>query len=228
MKCFIGIDAGTSGIKVVVFDALGRVCGTGYHECDVITPRPGWVEQDPRELWRACSAAVKMAIGSAGAAIEVGGIGNCIIWLDQRSSAQVDEICGLIADDDALRLTSNHCLNSFWAPKLLWIRENRPEDYERAYKVMFVKDYLRLCMTGEVATEVSDASLSFMLDVGARKWSYPVFDRLGIDRSLVPDGHSAPRRARLDHRHERRRIRLHVLSAHRCAEPRDNVNGALR
>ena len=167
MKCFIGIDAGTSGIKVVVFDALGRVCGTGYHECDVITPRPGWVEQDPRELWRACSAAVKMAIGSAGAAIEVGGIGfsgqmqgcllvdrnlepigNCIIWLDQRSSAQVDEICGLIADDDALRLTSNHCLNSFWAPKLLWIRENRPEDYERAYKVMFVKDYLRLCMTG--------------------------------------------------------------------------------
>lgn len=206
MKCFIGIDAGTSGIKVVVFDALGRVCGTGYHECDVITPRPGWVEQDPRELWHACSAAVKMAIGSVGAEIEVGGIGfsgqmqgcllvdrnlepigNCIIWLDQRSSAQVDEICGLIADDDALRLTSNHCLNSFWAPKLLWIRENRPEDYERAYKVMFVKDYLRLCMTGEVATEVSDASLSFMLDVGARKWSYPVFDRLGIDRSLVPD-----------------------------------------
>ena len=67
MKCFIGIDAGTSGIKVVVFDALGRVCGTGYHECDVITPRPGWVEQDPRELWHACSAAVKMAIGSVGA-----------------------------------------------------------------------------------------------------------------------------------------------------------------
>ena len=206
MKCFIGIDAGTSGIKVAVFDALGNVRGTGYHECDVITPRPGWGEQDPRELWRACSAAVKMAIGSAGAAIEVGGIGfsgqmqgcllvdrnlepigNCIIWLDQRSSAQVDEICGLITDDEALHLTSNHCLNSFWAPKLFWIRENRPEDYERAYKVMFVKDYLRLCMTGEIATEVSDASLSFMLDVAARKWSYPVFDRLGIDRSLVPD-----------------------------------------
>ena len=206
MKCFIGIDAGTSGIKVVVFDAAGNVRGTGYHECDVITPRPGWVEQSPHELWQACSAAVKMAVSKAGTAAEVGGIGfsgqmqgcllvdrnlepigNCIIWLDQRSSAQVDEICGLITDDDALRLTSNHCLNSFWAPKLLWIRENRPEDYERAYKVLFVKDYLRLRMTGELATEVSDASLSFMLDVGAREWSYPVFDRLGIDRSLAPD-----------------------------------------
>lgn len=206
MKHFIGVDAGTSGIKVVVFNELGRVCGSGYHECSVITPRPGWVEQNPEILWDACNSAVKMAIASCGEKVDVASIsfsgqmqgcllvdrnlqpiGNCIIWLDQRAVNEVDEILSVISDDEALKLTSNHCLNSFWAPKLLWIKNNRPQDYERAYKVMFVKDYLRLRMTGEIATEVSDASLSFMLDVANRQWSWPVFAKLGIDRSLVPD-----------------------------------------
>ncbi len=205
MKHFIGVDAGTSGIKVVVFNADGKICGSGYHECSVLTPQPGWVEQDPRVLWEACRSAVKMAISNCGTKVEVAGIsfsgqmqgcllvdrelnpiGNCIIWLDQRSSAEVEEIKSIIPEEQALSLTSNHCLNSFWAPKLLWVRKNRPEDYRRAYKVMFVKDYLRLCMTGELATEVSDASLSFMLDVAGRRWSWPVFDALGIDHDIVP------------------------------------------
>lgn len=206
MKHFIGVDAGTSGIKVVIFNENGEICGTGYAECSVITPRPGWVEQNPDILWEACNEAVKKAIDSCGYKVDVASIsfsgqmqgcllidknmnpiGNCIIWLDQRSSEEVDEILAVLPDEKALELTSNHCLNSFWAPKLLWIRKNRPEDYEKAYKVIFVKDYLRLKMTGEIATEVSDASLSFVMDVANRKWSWPVLDALKIDRSLVPE-----------------------------------------
>lgn len=206
MKHFIGVDAGTSGIKVVVFNDKGEICASGYHECSVLTPQPGWVEQEPLVLWDACNCAVKMALKNCGTKVDVASIsfsgqmqgcllvdrdlnpiGNCIIWLDQRSSPEVEEIMSLIPDEQALKLTSNHCLNSFWAPKLLWVRRNRPQDYERAYKVMFVKDYLRLRMTGEVATEVSDASLSFMLDVAGRKWAWPVFDALGIDRGMVPE-----------------------------------------
>lgn len=206
MKHFIGIDAGTSGIKAVVFNDQGLACGSGYHECNVLTPRPGWAEQDPLVLWEACSAAVKMAISSCRERIEVAGIGfsgqmqgcllvdrdiqpigNCIIWLDQRAGNEVQEISGLLPAEEAVRLTGNFCLNSFWAPKLLWLRKNRPADYERAYKVLFIKDYLRYCMTGELATEVSDASLSFLMDVKARRWSYPVFDALQIPHSLVPE-----------------------------------------
>lgn len=206
MKHFIGIDAGTSGIKAVVFNDQGLACGSGYHECNVLTPRPGWAEQDPVVLWDACSAAVQMAISRCRERIEVAGIGfsgqmqgcllvdrdirpigNCIIWLDQRARKEVQEISGILPAEEAVRLTGNFCLNSFWVPKLLWLRKNRPEDYERAYKVLFVKDYLRYCMTGELATEVSDASLSFMMDVKTRRWSYPVFDALKIPRSLAPD-----------------------------------------
>jgi xylulokinase len=206
MKCFLGIDAGTSGIKAIVLDETGKVCAAGYHECDIITPRPGWVEQNPHDWWTACQAAVKQVVklsgyGSSIAAIGFSGqmqgsvvvdkdmepIGNCMIWLDQRSSQEVADIENLIDGNEMLDITSNYCLNSFWAPKLLWLKKNRPDEFGRVHKVMFAKDYLRYKMTGEVATEVSDASLSFLMDVPKRKWAEPIFDKLGIPRSIVPE-----------------------------------------
>lgn len=206
MKCFMGIDAGTSGIKAVIVDETGAVRGTGHHECDIITPRPGWVEQAPETWWTACCAAAKEAVAASGCGSRLAGIGfsgqmqgcalmdrdmqpvgNCIIWLDQRAGAEVRDIAGMITDEEAVRITSNHCLNSFWAPKLLWVKKNRPADYERACKVLFAKDYIRYRMTGEVAAEVSDASLSFLMDVPNRKWSETMFSKLGIDMSLAPE-----------------------------------------
>ena len=206
MKCFMGIDAGTSGIKAVILDETGRIVGSGYHECDIIPPRPGWVEQTPEVWWQACSAAAKQAAASSGCGMQVAGIGfsgqmqgcqlldrdyqpigNCIIWLDQRSSREVEEIEQLIPDEESIGITANHCLNSFWAPKLLWLRKNRPQDYERAAKVVFAKDYIRYRMTGELAADVSDASLSFLMDVPGRCWSKTMFSRLGIDISLAPE-----------------------------------------
>lgn len=206
MKYFMGIDAGTSGIKVVILDENGTVVGTGYHECNISMPKPGWVEQSPETWWTACSLAAKQAAAASGHGRDVAGIGfsgqmqgctvldggmrpvgNCIIWLDQRSSHEVEEIGRMMPGEQSLAITSNHCLNSFWAPKLLWLKNNCPADYEQIRYVLFAKDYIRYRMTGEIATEVSDASLSFLMDVPGRCWSRTMFDKLGIDMSLVPE-----------------------------------------
>ena len=153
MSCFLGIDAGTSGVKAVVMDASGALLGKGYGECDLITPRPSWVEQDPQAWWEACDAAVRQAVAKSGRGGEVAGIGfsgqmqgltlmdkemkpigNCMIWLDQRASAEAEELNRRIDPAEALEITANHCLPSYWAAKLLWLRKNRPEDYAILYR----------------------------------------------------------------------------------------------
>lgn len=205
MKYFLGIDAGTSGIKAMIIDETGKISGIGYHECDVITPNPGWAEQDPLVWWDACDRAVKQAVDKSGHGKEVASIGfsgqmqgstlmdknmdpigNCIIWLDQRAEEEVHDIEKLISEQEMLDTTANFCLNSFWAPKLLWVRKNNPAAYEKIHTVLFTKDYLRYRMTGEIATEVSDASLSFLLDVPNRKWADNIFEKLSISKDIVP------------------------------------------
>ncbi|MDL2236434.1 xylulokinase [Christensenellaceae bacterium OttesenSCG-928-K19] len=206
MLYFMGIDAGTSGVKVIIIDEAGKICGMGYHECDVITPRPGWAEQSPLTWWEACDIAVQQAVANSGCGMEVAGIGfsgqmqgtafldknlepvdNCIIWLDQRAGKEVEEINALLPDNEAFDITANGCLNSFWAPKILWLKKNLPESYERVHKVVFAKDYIRYRMTGEIATEVSDASLSFLMNVPERKWADEVFQKLSIPKEIAPE-----------------------------------------
>lgn len=151
MSCFLGIDAGTSGVKAVVMDASGALLGKGYGECDLITPRPSWVEQDPQAWWEACDAAVRQAVAKSGRGGEVAGIGfsgqmqgltlmdkemkpigNCMIWLDQRASAEAEELNRRIDPAEALEITANHCLPSYWAAKLLWLR-HRPGGHHRGH-----------------------------------------------------------------------------------------------
>ena len=206
MAYFMGIDAGTSGVKAIIMDEKGVIHGSGYSECDLITPRPGWVEQDPKDWWRACKEAVRKVAAGTGLGRKIAGIGfsgqmqgstcldknfeptgNCIIWLDQRSAPEVDEINRIISKKDYIGITANECLNSHWAPKLLWIKNHRREEFDRIHKVVFTKDYLIYKLTGEIATEVSDASLSFLLEVPKRKWAYSIFDKIGIPRSFAPD-----------------------------------------
>ncbi|MDR1885494.1 MAG: hypothetical protein LBQ56_04410, partial [Synergistaceae bacterium] len=135
MAHFLGIDAGTSGIKAVIIDEDGRIEGVGYSECGLITPRPGWAEQDPNDWWRACREAVLGAVTKSGLGKKIHSvgfsgqmqgsalldknmepIGNCLLWLDQRSNEEVEEINGMISPAQSLGITSNMCLNSFWAP----------------------------------------------------------------------------------------------------------------
>lgn len=205
MAYFMGIDAGTSGIKAAVISESGTIEAIGYEECDIITPKPGWVEQNPEDWWQACSKAVRKAVEKSGVGEQIEGIGfsgqmqgcvlmgkdgnalgNCLIWLDQRATPQVKKIESLLSEEEMLSITGSYCLNSYWAPKLLWLKENRPEDFERADSVLFAKDYLRFRMTGEIATEVSDASLSFLLDVPGRKWSDTIIRRLELPEHIIP------------------------------------------
>lgn len=206
MAYFMGIDAGTSGIKAAVIDEKGSIAAIGYEECNIITPRPGWVEQNPEDWWKACGKAVKQAAVGSGVGGEIQAIGfsgqmqgcvlmgrngkalgNCLIWLDQRSTLQVRQIEELMSEEEMFAVTGSVCLNSYWAPKLLWLKENRQSDFENAESVLFPKDYLRFRMTGEIATEVSDASLSFLLNVPERKWSDTILKKLGLPPHLLPE-----------------------------------------
>lgn len=206
MGCYLGIDLGTSGVKAIVMDDQGTVLGSGLCECDVLTPQPGWVEQNPEMWWEACSQAVKQAVKACGCGQQIEAVGfsgqmqglvmldksgevldNCIIWLDQRAQKQTEEIEAQIPHSEYLEKTANGVLNSFFAPKLMWVRENRPEIYERIWRVFFPKDYIRYRMTGEVAAEVSDASLSFLMNVPDRCWEKSVFEALDLPVEIVPE-----------------------------------------
>lgn len=206
MSCFLGVDAGTSGIKALIIDETGVIKGVGYKECNLITPKPGWVEQDPLDWWEACEGAIMAAVAASGCGKEIKGIGfsgqmqgtvmmgadqkpigNCLIWMDQRANDEVAEIEAKMSSKEMLEITASYCLNSYWAPKLLWLKKHKPEVFEQTRQVLFTKDYLRFMMTGEYATEVSDASLTFLMDVPKRTWSERMFEITGISREIVPN-----------------------------------------
>ncbi len=203
MKTFLGIDSGTSGIKAVLVDENGKILATGYQEIDLITPKQMWVEQDPRDWWSACKYAVNEAV--RGHKDTVAGIGlsgqmlgavmmdknkelleNCLIWLDQRAYAEVDVLRADIGMPKLLDLTHNVPLTGYWGPKLMWIKKNRPDLFERIAHVLFPKDYLRFCMTGDIAVEVSDASGSYLFDIAKRKWSEEMMALCALPTHIFP------------------------------------------
>lgn len=201
----LGIDAGTSGVKAIVMDTAGVICGSGYQECDVITPRPSWAEQRPADWWAACDGAVRQAVAVSGVGRRIAGIGlsgqmqgsvllrrdntvadTCMIWMDQRSCGEAEELNARLTPEETMRYAANYCLPSFWAAKLLWLRRHQPEVFDSIRKVLFPKDYLRWKMTGEIASEVSDASCTWLLDLPSRQWSDRLFQTAGLSRELVP------------------------------------------
>ncbi|HEX6033950.1 MAG TPA: xylulokinase [Anaerolineales bacterium] len=205
MTCFLGIDAGTSGVKAIVIDEEGKTLGLGYKEVDLITPRPLWVEQNPSDWEIACDYAVKTAVASSGHGNEIEAvgltgqmlgntmldkemrpIGNCMIWLDQRATEERDCIEAALGIDAVLDITANDCLTGYWAPKLMWIKKHRPDIFEKTRMVLFPKDYLKYLLTGEANVEVTDASGSFLMDVGKRVWSDKMFEVCGLPKDIVP------------------------------------------
>ena len=205
MTCFLGIDAGTSGVKAIVIDEAGKTLGLGYKEVNLITPRPLWVEQDPNEWWSACDYAIREAVAKSGRGQEIAAIGltgqmlgntmldkdlkplgNCMIWLDQRATEERDIIEERLGIDAMLDITANYCLTGYWAPKLMWVKKNRPDIFEKTRMVLFPKDYIKLVLTGEPSVEVTDASGSFLMDVGRRTWSDKMFEVCDLPKDIVP------------------------------------------
>jgi xylulokinase len=196
----IGIDVGTSAVKVIAVAEDGEVVARREIEYPVSTPRPGWSEQDPEDWWRATEQALDGLTDD-----EVGGIGlsgqmhglvtlddadavlrPAILWNDQRTAAECDEIEERVGFDRLVQLTGNRAMTGFTAPKLLWLRNHEPETYGRIAHVMLPKDYVRLRLTGERAIDVADASGTLLLDVAGRRWSDEVLGALDLDPAWLP------------------------------------------
>jgi xylulokinase len=204
---WMGIDVGTGGTRALLVDAQGKVQAgfTAPHQ-EMRMERPLWAEQRPEDWWEAAQKAIRGVLRQAGVAGSiVRGIGlsgqmhgltlvdeaasvirPALIWCDQRSQAQVDFVNAKIGRGNVLKYTANPVLTGFTLPKLLWVRDHEPRNFERIRKVLLPKDYLRFCLTGEYATEVSDASGTSMFDVVNRRWSFGMMDSLGLDRAILP------------------------------------------
>jgi len=203
----MGIDIGTGGTRAVVVRADGHVAGaaTGEHQ-PMRLPKPGWAEQDPEDWWQATLRAVRGALekaqvkGSDIAAIGLTGqmhgvvlldkahtvLRPALLWCDQRSQTQCDWITSQVGSDRLIQLVSNPALTGFSAPKLIWVRDHEPHIFDRAAHFLLPKDFVRFRMTGEFATDVSDASGTLLFDVSKRCWSREMLSSLQIDPELLP------------------------------------------
>ena len=213
MPHLLGIDVGTSGTKTLICDEDGTVLATAMAEHRISSPRPGWSEQDPLEWWdatrKATSAVLKKAklkpadIGGIGLSGQMHGsvfLGDgpkplrpALLWNDQRTAEQCRQIEDKAGGRAALiELVANPALTGFTAPKILWVRQHEPKVYEKTKHILLPKDYVRYRMTGDYATEVSDASGTLLLDVVNRTWSDRLLGLLEIDKSLLPSLHESP------------------------------------
>jgi xylulokinase len=201
----VGLDVGTTGVKALALSPDGEVLATAEHGYPLSTPRPGWSEQDPEDWWRASQAAL------ADLGVEPAGIGlsgqmhglvcldaaervlrPAILWNDQRTGEECAEIEARVGLERLIALTGNRALTGFTAPKLLWVRRHEPDVYGRIAHVLLPKDYVRLRLTGVLATDVADASGTLLFDVAGRRWSQEVLDALELPMAWLPEALESP------------------------------------
>ena len=200
MTSFVGLDVGTTGVKALAVSPDGEVLARAEEEYPLATPQPGWAEQDPEDWWRAAEKALAAVgvgdVAGIGLSGQMHGLvvldGNervlrpAILWNDQRTAAECAEIEERIGLARLVELTGNRALPGFTAPKLLWLRKHEPDLYGRIEHVLLPKDYLRLRLTGERATDVADASGTLLFDVAQRRWSEQIVEELELRREILP------------------------------------------
>ena len=205
MSYIIGVDCGTSGTKTVLFDELGTVVASHTIEYPMYQPKNGYAEQDPNDWASAMIDTIKAVMAKSGVKkMDVKGIGisgqmhglvmldkdnnvlrKSIIWCDQRTANEVAEMNSRLGEKKLIEITANPALTGWTAAKILWVKNNEPDIYEKCRHILLPKDFLRFVLTNEYATEVSDASGMQLLDVANRCWSKEVCDTLGIDMSML-------------------------------------------
>ena len=201
---YLGIDVGTTAVKALVVDEVGAVAGEAESPMEVSVPQPGWAEQDPDDWWHGTVEAVRDACARAGvrdvAAIGLSGqmhssvlldgadrvLRPAILWNDVRTTAQCRFITETVGKTGLRRLVGNPALEGFTAPKLLWVRDQEPGLFDRARAVLLPKDYVRLLMTGEKATEPSDAAGTLLFDIRRGRWSEEMVAALELDPAMLP------------------------------------------
>ncbi len=205
MNYLVGIDVGTSATKTVLFDERGNVTAWAAKEYPLYQPNNGWAEQRPEDWRDAVLETLREVMDSSGAAPEeVKSIGlsgqmhglvmldeegqvirPSIIWCDQRTGREVEDMLSVMPRERWIQITANPPLTGWTAAKILWVRKHEPENYERCRHILLPKDYIRYVLTGEFATEVSDASGMQLLDVPGRRWSEEVLEKLDIPQEWL-------------------------------------------
>jgi len=205
MAFLLGIDIGTSGTKTVLFDKKGQTIASSLKEYPMYQPNIGWAEQDPEDWWKATHTSIKEVISKSNVnPADIKGIGlsgqmhgavlldadfrvlrKAIIWCDQRSAAECEQITELIGKERLIEITANPALTGFTAAKIMWVKNNEPHIFEKVRKILLPKDYIRFKLTGEFATEVTDASGMQLMDIPRRCWSDEVLTKLEIDKSML-------------------------------------------
>ncbi len=207
MKCLLGLDIGTSGVKALLVSIEGEILANDTCSYPLENPAAGWAEQSPDDWWKATKKVIKKVISEASIEIDsLKGISlsgqmhssvfldknqqvirPAILWSDTRTSAQCREIekkaGGL---NNLINLVSNPALEGFTAPKILWLRENEPDNFQKLDLVLLPKDYIRYKLTGELNTEVSDAAGTLLLNVETKNWSGELLEKLGLDQNILP------------------------------------------
>jgi xylulokinase len=204
MALLLGIDIGTSGTKAIAVDEDGHLVASASANYELLTPQPLWAEQRPRDWWRATCEVCQQTVAQVGseniASIGLSGqmhglvlldasgqvLRDAILWCDQRTQSQCDEITARVGLETLVSETANPVLTGFTSPKILWVREHEPQIAARAAMHLLPKDYIRFELTGEYATEVSDASGTSLLNVPERQWSEKVCSALDISLDTLP------------------------------------------
>jgi xylulokinase len=199
----IGLDVGTTAVRAVVIDLNGKLVASASQEYPLLTPRPGWTEQDPDAWWTASQAVLrKVSHGLEKRPLGLGLTGQmhgsvfldsedrvirpALLWNDQRTAKLCAEITELVGAERLISIAGNPALTGFQAPKILWLRDEEATAYERVRSVLLPKDYVRLKLTGEKATDASDASGTLLLDLRTRDWSHELLDLLDIPLEWLP------------------------------------------
>ena len=212
MRYVIGVDLGTSGTKTVLFDEKGTVIASRTIEYPMYQPKNGYAEQDPADWYNAAVNTIRDVIEKSGVDNnDIVGLGisgqmhglvmldennqvirRSIIWCDQRTAKECEEITEKVGAERLIEITANPALTGFTASKIMWVKNNEPENYAKCRHILLPKDYVRFMLTGEYATEVSDASGMQLLDVPNRCWSEEVCSKLGIDMAMLPKVYESP------------------------------------
>ena len=206
----LGLDIGTTGARCVAVGLDGAVLAAASAEYPLHSPRPGWSEQDPEDWWTAARSVLERVTAEVGEVAEIAGLGltgqmhgavfldradqvirPALLWNDQRTAAQAEAISQRVGGERLARIAGNPALTGFQAPKILWLRDEEPDRYDRVRSVLLPKDFIRLRLTGEKATDVTDASGTLLLDLRRRDWSAEILGELDINRDWLPSVHES-------------------------------------
>jgi xylulokinase len=212
MTYFLGIDASTTGVKALVIDSTGSVVGAATTEIPLSTPKPLWSEQDPADWWRGAVNSIQQVLAQtrlSGAAIAAVGLTGqmhgltlldgagqvlrpAILWNDQRTGAECDDIRAALGKANLIKITGNDALTGFTAPKILWVRQHEPQVFAKIKHILLPKDYVRYHLTGDFAVDKADGAGMLLFDLAKRDWSTEVLDKLGIPAEWLPKSYEGP------------------------------------